>query len=171
MSEDNDNVVRKENKYGVMKDHVRTDIGTTVITTPKRLWNPITEQTEDLTKLSADGYCRRFLAMLSASDSPDVVDLGNSPILTFDKDRWEMREQDGQYVVVKRDAESEFGERLLENDIQQSSNECDWCDGEGITHVIDANRFDFVARFCSLQCAARWGCAADQDNIEEIHDD
>lgn len=49
---------------------------------------------------------------------------------------------------------------------------CDWCDEEDVelTHAIDARRFDFVARFCSLQCAARWGCAADQDEIEEIRE-
>jgi len=47
---------------------------------------------------------------------------------------------------------------------------CDWCDEEDVklTHAIDAKRFDFAARFCSLQCAARWGCAADQREIEEI---
>jgi len=49
---------------------------------------------------------------------------------------------------------------------------CDWCNVEGVdlTHAIDASRFDFSARFCSLQCAARWGCAADQDEIEEIRE-
>lgn len=49
---------------------------------------------------------------------------------------------------------------------------CDWCGEEGVelTHAIDAKRFDFAARFCSLQCAARWGCAADQDEIEEIRE-
>jgi hypothetical protein len=49
---------------------------------------------------------------------------------------------------------------------------CDWCDEEGVklTHAIDVKRFDFAARFCSLQCAARWGCAADQDEIEEMRE-
>jgi len=49
---------------------------------------------------------------------------------------------------------------------------CDWCDSERVelTHAIDASRFDFSARFCSLQCAARWGCAADQDKINKIRE-
>jgi hypothetical protein len=47
---------------------------------------------------------------------------------------------------------------------------CDWCNSEGVelTHKIDATRFDFSARFCSLQCATRWGCATDQEKIEDI---
>jgi len=45
---------------------------------------------------------------------------------------------------------------------------CDWCDADGValTHEIDPDRFSFTARFCSLECAARWGCAADQHGIE-----
>lgn len=111
-----DDIVRKENRYGIMKDYVRTDIGTTVLTTRKRINNPVTGRTEDLTSLSADGYCRRFLALLSASNSPDVVDMGSAPILTFGKDRWELQEEDDQFVIVKREAESEIGELVLEND-------------------------------------------------------
>jgi hypothetical protein len=99
-----------------MKDRVLTDIGTTVVETPKRIKNPVTERTEDLTNLSKDGYCRRFLALLSASDSPDVIDLSSSPVLTFDKDRWEIGENDGNVVLVKREAESKFDEHILGDD-------------------------------------------------------
>lgn len=47
---------------------------------------------------------------------------------------------------------------------------CDWCGEEEVelTHEIYVERFDLTARFCSLQCAARWGCEADQDRITEI---
>lgn len=113
---DRDDVVRKENRHGVTKDYVRTDVGESIVTTPKRIRNPVTDRTEDLTNLSADGYCRRFLALLSASNSPDVVDLGSSPVLTFDKDRWQLQEQDGQYVLVKREAETALDEAVLGGD-------------------------------------------------------
>ena len=45
---------------------------------------------------------------------------------------------------------------------------CDWCENKNgkITHVINVKRMDITARFCSLECAARWGCEADQQNIE-----
>jgi len=95
---------------------VRTDIGTTVVVTPKRVQNPVTERTEDLTNLSADGYCRRFLALLAATNTPDHVDVGSSPVLTFDKSRWELRETDGQHVLVKREAETKFDGKVLGND-------------------------------------------------------
>lgn len=95
---------------------VETCLGTTVVETPKRINNPITERTEDLTNLSKDGYCRRFLALLSATDGPDVVDLNSSPVATFDKDRWEFRETDGNFVLVKRNPETKFTEKVLEDE-------------------------------------------------------
>lgn len=106
--------VRRENGYGVEKTYVQTSIGTTVVETPKRINNPVTGRTEDLTNLSEDGYCRRFLATLSALNGPDVVDFGSSPVATFDKDRWELREQDGSYVLVKREAVTSFEELVLD---------------------------------------------------------
>lgn len=98
--------IRKENRHGVEKDYVRVDIGTTVLEVPKRLTNPITERTHDLTNLSDDGYLKPFLAHLHASNSPDVVDLGSSPVLTFDKDRWKFEDRDGIVVIRKREAET-----------------------------------------------------------------
>ena len=95
---------------------VETRLGTTVVETPKRVKNPITERTEDLTNLSKDGYCRRFLALLSATGGPDVVDLNSSPVATFNKDRWEFRETDGNFVLVKRNAETKFDEKVLEDE-------------------------------------------------------
>ena len=95
---------------------VETCLGTTVVETPKRINNPITERTEDLTNLSKNGYCRRFLALLSATGGPDVVDLNSSPVATFDKDRWEFRETDGNFVLVKRNAETKFDEKVLEDE-------------------------------------------------------
>lgn len=106
-------VVRKENAYGAMKDHVRVNIGTNVLEVPRRLKNPITDRREDLTKLSDDGYLKPFLAFRCARMGPDVVDLSDSPVLTFDDDRWEYREVDGQHVLVKREAESKLDEMVL----------------------------------------------------------
>jgi hypothetical protein len=92
---------------------VETCLGTTVVETPKRINNPITERTENLTNLSKDGYCRRFLALLSATGGPNVVNLNSSPVATFDKDRWELRETDGNFVLVKRNAETKIDEMVL----------------------------------------------------------
>ena len=49
---------------------------------------------------------------------------------------------------------------------------CDWCPSEGVelTHQIRVERMGLTARFCSLECAARWGCAADQEHIERIQE-
>lgn len=110
-----EHVVKKENHCGTMKDHVRVDIGTSVVEVPRRLSNPLTDRREDLTRLSDDGYLKPFLAFLYARTGPDVVDLSDSPILTFDKDRWEQQEQDGYHVLVKREAESKFDEMVLPN--------------------------------------------------------
>lgn len=93
---------------------VETRLGTTVVETPKRIYNPTTDKYQDLTKLSEDGYCRKFLAMWSHADSVDTIDVDSSPVLSFDKERFELRETDGQYVLVKREAESEFGGMVLE---------------------------------------------------------
>ena len=109
-------IVRKENRFGVEKTFVRTDIGTSVVETSKRVHNPVTDRTEDMTRLSADGYCRRFLALKAASNGSSVVDFSSSPVATFDKDKWELNEQDGQFVLVKKEAESDLGEMLLEAD-------------------------------------------------------
>jgi hypothetical protein len=50
---------------------------------------------------------------------------------------------------------------------------CDWCgeDDADVSHIVSLERFSFDAYFCSLQCAARWGCAADQDHIKEVDPD
>lgn len=109
-----DKIIQKENEHGIEKDYVQVDIGTTVVEVPRRLRNPLTERTHDVTKLSDDGYLKPFLAHLHASNSPDVIDVGSAPVLTFDKDRWEFEEKDGQLVLKKRDAESTFGEMVLE---------------------------------------------------------
>jgi hypothetical protein len=113
---DGDETVRKENRFGIKKTYVRTDIGTSVVETPKRVHNPVTDRTEDMTQLSADGYCRRFLALKSAANGSSVVDFSSSPVATFDKDKWELNEQDGQFVLVKKEAESALGEMVLEAD-------------------------------------------------------
>lgn len=102
---DRDDVVLRENRFGKQKVRVRTAIGTQVVETPRRLLNPVTGQMEDLTKMSADGYKRRLLALRSASDSASVVDLNSSPVATFDKETWEVTETDDHIVVTKSDAD------------------------------------------------------------------
>lgn len=108
-------VVKKENRHGAMKDHVHVDIGTAVVEVPRYIRNPLTDRREDLTRLSDDGYLKPFLAFLYARTGPGVVDLGSSPVLTFDKDRWELKDHDGQHVLVKRESESKFDEMVIGN--------------------------------------------------------
>jgi len=99
---------------------VETNIGTTVVETPARVFNPTTEKYQDLRNLSEDGYCRQFLALRSHMDSCSTIDVDSAPVLTFDKDRFEMQETDGQYVLVKRESEGQFGEMVL-NDTRELS--------------------------------------------------
>jgi hypothetical protein len=106
-------VFKQENRHGVLKDHVRVATGTQVLTVRRHLRNPMTDRREDLTRLSDDGYLKPFLAVYHAADSPDVIDLGSAPILTLDTDRWEYREDCGEFhALVKRDPESTFGDLL-----------------------------------------------------------
>jgi len=105
-------VFKKENKHGVLKDHVQVTVGTEVFEVRRHLRDPITDRREDLTRLSDDGYLKPFLAVYHAADSPDVIHLGKVPILTLDTDRWEHREEPGQHLLVKREAESAIGELL-----------------------------------------------------------
>lgn len=114
-------VWREENKHGVRKDHVQVDIGTTLVELQRRQYNPLTDRTHDLTKLSDDGYLKKFLALLHEQGNPDVVDLGSSPVLTFDSERWEYREVDGQHVLVKREAETKLDELVLESPGKKST--------------------------------------------------
>jgi len=60
---------------------------------------------EDLRELSEDGYKRRFLAVRSASETTHTIDLDSHPVAHFDGDKWECREQDGDLILIKRDAE------------------------------------------------------------------
>jgi hypothetical protein len=84
-------------------NRVETLIGTTTFDTPKRISNPVTGETERIDQLSEDGYKRRFLALLHESGRPSVVDLDNSPVATFDKDKWDLEESEGRYYLVKSD--------------------------------------------------------------------
>lgn len=106
-------VFRQENRHGTIKDYLQVDIGTSVVEVPRYIRNPLTDRRHDLTKLSEDGYLKPFLALQHASNSSDVIDLGSTPVLTFDKDRWELRDNEGQHVLAKRDPESRYGEVVL----------------------------------------------------------
>lgn len=110
--EDGNGIVRKENHHGVKKDYVPVTVGTREIEVPRRYRNPITERRHDLTNLSDDGYLKPFLALHYAINQ-DTINPAKSPVLSFDKDRWELRETGGQNVLVKREAESELGERVI----------------------------------------------------------
>lgn len=98
------------------REEVETVVGTMVLRTPRYLRNPVTNKRVDMTSLSTDGYCRRFLATLVSASNQNTINFSKTPVATFSKDKWELRETDGSYVVVKRDAESEYGERVLAED-------------------------------------------------------
>lgn len=78
------------------------------------VYNPVTGTNERVDQLPEDGYKRRFLELLDHIESNDVYDLGSSPVLTFDKERWTMEEQEGTFVVVKREAETRLDELVLD---------------------------------------------------------
>jgi len=103
--------VRESTQPMTNKDTVETTVGSKVVETPKRIYNPVRKKRQDLTKLSEDGYCRRFLALKYALENRDPFE--NSPVFTFDTDRWEIEERNGTYVVTKKEAESEFDEMVL----------------------------------------------------------
>lgn len=115
-------VIRKENTLGVPKDYVEVSIGTTVVEVRRRLRNPLTDRREDLTKLSDDGYLKQFLALLHHTESSHTINLDESPVLSFDADRWQHRRTEGQHVLLKQEAESKLGDRVLEDS-------CDTCGG------------------------------------------
>jgi len=83
---------------------VATRVGATVYETPKRIYNPVTEEYERIDKLSEDGYKRRFLALRHTSQTTNTIDLDSHPVAHFDAEKWECREQDGDYILIKRDA-------------------------------------------------------------------
>lgn len=87
-----------------------------VVETPKRIINPTTDKIQDLTNLKDDGYCRQFLALYSHYSTVNTIDLEAAPMLSFDKDRWELEEQDGSFLLVKREPESKLGKLLDGND-------------------------------------------------------
>lgn len=97
-------------------DQIETAIGSMVIETPRRVSNPTTDKYQDLTNLKEDGYCRQFLALYSHHSRVNTIDLDSAPMLSFDKDRWELEELDGSYLLVKREPESKLGQMLEGND-------------------------------------------------------
>lgn len=98
-------------------NRVETRIGTSVIETPSRLYNPVTERYERMENLSEDGYCRRFLAMLYAQNGGcNKINLNASPVATFDKEKWKLSETDGHFCLQKREADTNFDEVVLGND-------------------------------------------------------
>lgn len=83
---------------------VATHVGTTVYETPKRLYNPVTEESERIDRLSEDGYKRRFLVLRHASQTTNTIDLDSHPVAHFDSDKWRYRKQNGDHILIKRDA-------------------------------------------------------------------
>ena len=88
-------------------DRVKTLIGTTVYETGKRVKNPVSGECERIDRMSENGYKRKFLAVRNATQSPNVIDLSTSPVATFDKDKWDLREEGDHYVLVKSEAADE----------------------------------------------------------------
>lgn len=104
----------RENDHGVTKCYVQVSMGeTTILTVPRHIRNPFTGRRHDLTKLSDDGYLKPFLALLSATNSPDHINVAAAPVLAFDRERFEYREVDGNHVLVKREGETKFGEMVV----------------------------------------------------------
>lgn len=90
---------------------VQTQIGTKVLETPYEVRNPVTGERERMRDLSEDGYKRRFLA-LKHQMSGDTINLSNTPVMSFDKDRWEVVEKENTVFVRKREPESALGEMV-----------------------------------------------------------
>jgi len=49
-------------------------------------------------------------------DNAGTINVDDAPVLSFDKSRFDLRETDGQYVLVKKEPESEFGKCVLGDD-------------------------------------------------------
>lgn len=96
-----------------MQEYIRVQIGTTTLEVPKRVTNPTTGKTQDLANLSEDGYCLKFLAAWSHFNKQNAVNLDEAPVITLDKDRWELEETENHVVARKREADSKFGEMVL----------------------------------------------------------
>ena len=55
-------------------------------------------------------------SILRVLDDPDTVDIGGSLILTFDKDRWQLTDEEGHYVLTKREAETHLDGKVLDDE-------------------------------------------------------
>lgn len=99
-----------------IKHPIETHIGTSVVTTSKHVVNPKTGKYQDMSKLSPDGYCRKFLALHQRMERASLIDVSNAPILTFPKDKWELRDDEDCHILVKRDPETRHEEQVLGSD-------------------------------------------------------
>lgn len=108
-------MIRRENKYGVMKDYLEISIGTSRVIVPRHIRNPTTGRRHDLTKLSDSGYLKRFLALYwHFSERKDgVIDLDYAPVMSFGREWWELRELNDYFLAVKREPSSRFEEMVL----------------------------------------------------------
>lgn len=109
---------RAESSAGItqIESNPKTQVGTTVYETPYEVRNPVTNERERIGNLSPDGYKRRFLAVLYALKSQNVVDLDSTPAATFDKDKWKLKDSGDHYVLEKREPNSPLGEMIMEGD-------------------------------------------------------
>lgn len=109
---------------------VQTRVGSQVLETQRRVANPKRGTRERIEDASEGGYKRLFLAAWAELQATNnLIDLRTTPLLTFDTDRWEWEEQNGRLVVQKREAESKYGETLLETPTRSSTETAQ--DGEG----------------------------------------
>lgn len=93
-----------------------TKVGTAEIEMPTYYRNPVTDSRERISDLSEDGYCRKFLAMHYLATRPSTVNLDSFPVATFDKENWELEEQENQFVLVKKSTDTPLDELVLDND-------------------------------------------------------
>lgn len=90
-----------------MSETVQTRVGTSVVTTPSRVYNPVNDTYEKMDSLSQDGYKRLFLAIHHETNDTGLININEAEMLSFDKDKWDLLDDDTSHVVVLKDADGE----------------------------------------------------------------
>ena len=107
-------IIEKENSAGVMKQYIKVQIGTSIIEVPRYILNPLNNNREDLKNLSDNGYIKPFLALHYHTRSNDLINLKQSPYLSFDKNEWLLTQSENHYIIKKKNPESKFDEIILD---------------------------------------------------------
>jgi len=71
---------------------------------PRPVYNPLTGKVEDLDKLKPTGYKYHYLmAIAQIEKMKNWIDIDNATVLTFDKDKWKLEEQEKYYVIIRKE--------------------------------------------------------------------